>query len=79
MFDSLIVGSFSLVSYLNVKYNSVPQTRVLVTHGVGFLPQVDQIIVLQDGRISEVCFFSFDLTLTLIPLSELQRSFIVVA
>ena len=33
-----------------------PQTRVFVTHGVGFLPQVDQIIVLQDGRISEVLF-----------------------
>ena len=34
----------------------LPQTRVFVTHGVGFLPQVDQIIVLQDGRISEVPF-----------------------
>ena len=31
------------------------QTRILVTHGIAFLPQVDQIIVLQDGRISEVC------------------------
>jgi len=30
------------------------KTRIFVTHGVGFLPQVDQIIVLQDGRISEV-------------------------
>ncbi|XP_015764594.1 PREDICTED: multidrug resistance-associated protein 1-like, partial [Acropora digitifera] len=30
------------------------KTRVLVTHGISFLPQVDQIIVLQDGRISEV-------------------------
>ena len=30
------------------------QTRLLVTHSTGFLPQVDQIIVLQDGRISEV-------------------------
>ena len=26
-----------------------------MTHGIAFLPQVDQIIVLQDGRISEVC------------------------
>jgi len=25
-----------------------------VTHGVHFLPQVDQIIVIEDGRISEV-------------------------
>ena len=30
------------------------KTRVLVTHGVGFLPQVDKIIVLKDGQISEV-------------------------
>ena len=26
-----------------------------MTHGVHFLPQVDQIIVIDDGRISEVC------------------------
>lgn len=25
-----------------------------MTHGIGFLPQVDQIIVMVDGRISEV-------------------------
>ncbi|XP_073399007.1 multidrug resistance-associated protein 1-like [Dendrobates tinctorius] len=30
------------------------KTRVLVTHGVSFLPQVDNIIVMADGRISEV-------------------------
>jgi len=29
------------------------KTRLLVTHGVHFLPQVDQIIVIKDGRISE--------------------------
>ncbi len=28
-------------------------TRVLVTHGISFLPQVDNIVVLKDGRISE--------------------------
>ena len=45
----------------NIVYTSVfflfcfLKTRVLVTHGISFLPQVDQIIVLQDGRISEVC------------------------
>ena len=33
---------------------SVFQTRVLVTHGVGFLPQVDTIVVLVDGKISEI-------------------------
>nr|XP_039268709.1 multidrug resistance-associated protein 1-like isoform X3 [Styela clava] len=30
------------------------KTRVLVTHGIAFLPLVDNIIVLKDGRISEV-------------------------
>ena len=30
------------------------QTRVLVTHNISFLPQVDRIIVLKDGEISEV-------------------------
>ncbi|XP_068732556.1 multidrug resistance-associated protein 1-like [Montipora capricornis] len=30
------------------------KTRVFVTHGVSFLPQVDQIVVMQNGRISEV-------------------------
>ncbi|XP_022785081.1 multidrug resistance-associated protein 1-like [Stylophora pistillata] len=31
------------------------KTRLLVTHGIHFLPQMDQIIVLKDGRITEVC------------------------
>lgn len=31
-----------------------PQTRVLVTHGISFLPQTDFIIVLADGQVSEV-------------------------
>ncbi|KAM5152000.1 multidrug resistance-associated protein 1-like [Mantella aurantiaca] len=30
------------------------KTRVLVTHGISFLPQVDMIVVLSHGRISEV-------------------------
>uniref|UniRef100_A0A8C3CER0 ABC-type glutathione-S-conjugate transporter n=1 Tax=Cairina moschata TaxID=8855 RepID=A0A8C3CER0_CAIMO len=30
------------------------KTRILVTHGIGFLPQVDHIIVLVDGKISEM-------------------------
>ena len=30
-----------------------PQTRVLVTHGVQWLPKVDQIIVVRHGRVSE--------------------------
>ncbi|KAM3916377.1 multidrug resistance-associated protein 1-like [Leptodactylus fuscus] len=34
------------------------KTRVLVTHGISFLPQVDKIIVMSDGRISEVGTYS---------------------
>uniref|UniRef100_A0A3B3S3B1 ATP binding cassette subfamily C member 2 n=1 Tax=Paramormyrops kingsleyae TaxID=1676925 RepID=A0A3B3S3B1_9TELE len=30
------------------------KTRILVTHGIGFLPYVDEIVVLVDGRVSEV-------------------------
>lgn len=30
------------------------QTRILVTHGVSFLPHVDEIVVLVDGVVSEV-------------------------
>ena len=29
------------------------KTRILVTHGVGFLPEMDSILVMKDGRISE--------------------------
>ena len=32
------------------------QTRVLVTHGISFLPQVGQIVVIRGGKISEVKF-----------------------
>jgi ABC-type sulfate/molybdate transport systems ATPase subunit len=41
----------------------VEQTRVLVTHGISFLPQVDQIVVLKDGEISEVGSYRELLTL----------------
>lgn len=34
------------------------QTRVSVTHSVTFLPQVDQIIVIKQGEISEVGSYS---------------------
>ncbi len=29
------------------------QTRILVTHGVKYLPHVDMIVVMKDGHISE--------------------------
>lgn len=31
-----------------------PQTRLLVTHGISYLPQVDVIIVMSGGKISEM-------------------------
>ena len=34
------------------------QTRVLVTHGISFLPQTDFIIVLSDGHVSEMGTYS---------------------
>ncbi|XP_061083514.1 ATP-binding cassette sub-family C member 2-like [Conger conger] len=30
------------------------KTRILVTHGISFLPQVDEIVVLVDGKVSEI-------------------------
>ena len=30
------------------------QVRILVTHGIGFLPQCDVIVVMTDGQITEV-------------------------
>lgn len=30
------------------------QTRVLVTHGITYLPRVDRIVVLDGGRVSEI-------------------------
>ena len=32
----------------------VLQTRILVTHSITFLPKVDVIVVLKDGKISEI-------------------------
>ena len=38
----------------NTDIARVSQTRVLVTHGVNWLPLVDQIVVMVNGRISEL-------------------------
>lgn len=35
------------------------KTRVLVTHGITYLPHCDQIIVLKDGRVSEIGTYQF--------------------
>lgn len=35
-----------------------PQTRVLVTHSISFLPQTDFVIVLSDGHVSEMGTYS---------------------
>lgn len=47
------------ITYVYLKVNAsifieLFQTRVLVTHGVHWLPRVDQIIVMKNGEISEV-------------------------
>lgn len=40
---------------INANYMSLSlQTRILVTHGISFLPYVDEIVVLADGIVSEV-------------------------
>lgn len=36
------------------KYVSCFQTRILVTHGISYLSQLDFIVVMVDGRISEM-------------------------
>ena len=30
------------------------KTRILVTHSIGFLPEVDEIVVMREGKISEM-------------------------
>ena len=37
--------------------NHLLQTRILVTHGLSFLHQVDQIVVMVEGQISEIGSF----------------------
>jgi hypothetical protein len=47
------VGKHLFEKVLGPKGLLKKKTRVLVTHGVTFLPQMDQIIVMKDGQISE--------------------------
>ena len=37
-----------------IPYHSVAKVRILVTHGIAFLPQCDVIVVMVGGQISEV-------------------------
>lgn len=47
-------GRFPLVRALTLPSPLCPQTRLLVTHGISYLPQVDVIIVMSGGKISEM-------------------------
>ncbi len=40
--------------YVRKKWVSILQTRILVTHGITYLSQVDLIVVLNDGIVSEM-------------------------
>ena len=51
---TLLAASFiSLVCLLNVNV----QVRLFVTHGLSFLPQCDQVVVITEGIISEVSLY----------------------
>ncbi|XP_055876897.1 multidrug resistance-associated protein 1-like isoform X3 [Biomphalaria glabrata] len=52
------VGKHLFTEVIGPKGMLKDKTRVLVTHGIGFLPQVDKIIVLVHGKISEVGSFT---------------------
>ena len=43
---------FVAITRYNV--NILLQVRILVTHGIGFLPQCDVIVVMADGQITEI-------------------------
>lgn len=45
-----------MVKYADLLWNVLlsSQTRILVTHGVSFLPYVDEVVVMVNGQVSEV-------------------------
>ena len=49
----LIYSSYNY-SRLHLSLPLHTQTRILVTHGIGFLPQCDHVVVMVDGKITEV-------------------------
>ena len=64
MVDAKVVASLQLILLcviielnLNIyidHHTNILQVRILVTHGIGFLPQCDVIVVMADGQITEV-------------------------
>ena len=52
------IDSFPSDEFFRHRYPmTFPQTRILVTHGVGFLPQVDKIVVMVNGQVTETGSF----------------------
>lgn len=49
-----VVHVYSCRSGLILTSPCSSQTRVLVTHGISFLPQVDHIVVIVDGKVTEM-------------------------
>ncbi len=47
-----------MLSGFGVASLDVSQTRILVTHGLTYLPKADQIICLKDGRVTEIGTYS---------------------
>ena len=47
-----------LYAYVHMYVRISLQVRVLVTHGVSFLPQCDVVVVMSEGRITEVGSYS---------------------
>ena len=45
-------GSETAVENVDISY-SYPQVRILVTHGVQYLPSTDHVVVMEDGRVTE--------------------------
>ena len=54
MVNALLCDALSLLHGVSNNHGDfLLQTRILVTHSISFLPQVDRILVLSEGRITE--------------------------
>ena len=59
MYQTLVLAKIVTLRYASsfiaiIITTSCVQVRLLVTHGIGFLPQCDVIVVMTDGQITEV-------------------------